>query len=126
MEFSFGDEEKDGPLSLGMHKRGSFYDVVSVEDCRIVDGDFRLILKTALEYFAGYPASRRVTYFHRMRHEGYLRHLLVRKAARTGEILVALVTSSQAPRGGIYGQQGDMGEIRALTEGFCQCLLELQ
>ena len=99
MEFSFGDEEKDGPLSLGMHKRGSFYDVVTVEDCRIVDRDFRLILKTALEYFAGYPAPRRVTYFHRMRHEGYLRHLLVRKASRTGEILVALVTTSQSPWG---------------------------
>jgi 23S rRNA (uracil1939-C5)-methyltransferase len=40
-----------------------------------------------------------VTYFHRMRHEGYLRHLLVRKAARTGEILVALVTTSQSPWG---------------------------
>ena len=24
MEFTFGDEIKDGPLSLGMHKRGSF------------------------------------------------------------------------------------------------------
>lgn len=24
MEFSFGDEVKDGPLALGMHKRGSF------------------------------------------------------------------------------------------------------
>ena len=24
MEFSFGDTEKDGPLALGMHKRGSF------------------------------------------------------------------------------------------------------
>lgn len=99
MEFSFGDEEKDGPLTLGMHKRGSFYDVVTVEDCRIVDGDFRLILKTVLEYFAAYPAPRRVTYFHRMRHEGYLRHLLVRKASRTGEILVALVTTSQSPWG---------------------------
>ncbi len=106
MEFSFGDEEKDGPLSLGMHKRGSFYDVVTVEDCRIVDGDFRLILKTALEYFAGYPAPRRVTYFHRMRHEGYLRHLLVRKAARTGEILVALVTTSQSPWGDCGAPEG--------------------
>ena len=28
MEFSFGDEFKDGPLALGMHKRGSFYDIV--------------------------------------------------------------------------------------------------
>ena len=52
MEFSFGDEVKDGPLALGMHKRGSFYDVVTVEDCRIVDEDYRLILKTVLEYFS--------------------------------------------------------------------------
>ncbi len=99
MEFSFGDDRKDGPLTLGMHKRGSFFDVVTVEDCRIVDEDFRLILKTVREYFAEHPTYGRVSYFHRMRHEGYLRHLLVRKASRTGEILVALVTTSQEPWG---------------------------
>ncbi len=93
MEFSFGDEYKDGPLALGMHKRGSFYDLVTVEDCHIVDADYRLILKTVRDYFA----EREVRFFHRMSHEGYLRHLLVRKASRTGEILVALVTSSQNP-----------------------------
>ena len=27
MEFSFGDAYKDGPLALGMHKRGSFYEI---------------------------------------------------------------------------------------------------
>ncbi len=48
MEFSFGDAYKDGPLALGMHKRGSFYDIVTVEDCRIVDGDFRTILMATL------------------------------------------------------------------------------
>ncbi len=131
MEFSFGDEEKDGPLSLGMHKRGSFYDVVTVEDCRIVDRDFRLILKTALEYFAGHPAPHRVTYFHRMRHEGYLRHLLVRKAARTGEILVALVTTSQDPWGDCGAPEeaaaGAPGEAeRQLIEGFQEKLLDLE
>lgn len=30
-----------------------------------------------------------------MRHEGYLRHLLVRKAQKTGEILIALITTTQ-------------------------------
>ena len=30
-----------------------------------------------------------------MQHTGYLRHLLVRRAVKTGEILVALVTSGQ-------------------------------
>ena len=94
MEFSFGDEVKDGPLALGMHKRGSFYDVVTVGDCRIVDGDYRLILETVRAYFA----ERNVGYYHKLRHEGYLRHLLVRKASRTGEILVALVTTSQGAR----------------------------
>ena len=91
MEFSFGDEYKDGPLALGMHKRGSFYDIVSVRDCRIADGDYRAILSCVLDYFK----QKNSSYFHRMRHEGYLRHLLVRKAQKTGEILVALVTTTQ-------------------------------
>ncbi len=45
MEFSFGDEYKDGPLSLGMHKRGSFYDVVTADGCKIVHADFSLVLE---------------------------------------------------------------------------------
>lgn len=90
MEFSFGDELKDGPLTLGMHKRGSFYDVVTVYDCRIIDNDYRLILESTLNYFSNNNAD----YYHKIRHEGYLRHLLVRKAEKTDEILIDLVTSS--------------------------------
>ena len=91
MEFSFGDEYKDGPLALGMHKRGSFYDIVTVEDCRIVDGDFRAILMATLAYFR----EQEISFYHRLRHTGYLRHLLVRKAVKTGEILVDLITTTQ-------------------------------
>ncbi len=91
MEFSFGDEYKDGPLALGMHKRGSFYDLVTVADCQIVDEDFRTILKATLDYFS----KNNIPYFHRATHKGYLRHLLVRKATKTGEIIVDLVTSTQ-------------------------------
>ncbi|MBQ5851935.1 MAG: 23S rRNA (uracil(1939)-C(5))-methyltransferase RlmD [Lachnospiraceae bacterium] len=91
MEFSFGDEYKDGPLALGMHKRGSFYDIVSVRECRLIDEDYRKILSCVLDFFA----EKNTTYYHRIRHEGYLRHLLVRKAQKTGEILIALVTSTQ-------------------------------
>jgi len=91
MEFSFGDEVKDGPLTLGMHKKGSFYDVVTVDGCQIIDADMRRVLTITLEYFTklGLPYYRKNT------HEGYLRHLLVRKAAKTGQILVDLVTSTQ-------------------------------
>lgn len=91
MEFSFGDEEKDGPLALGMHKRGSFYDIVTTDQCRIVDEDYRKILSCILDYFK----EKKVPFYHKLRHTGYLRHLLVRKGARSGEILVVLVTSSQ-------------------------------
>ena len=91
MEFSFGDEEKDGPLALGMHRRGSFYDIVTVDECQIVDEDYRRILSCVLDYFKG----EGLPFYHKLRHTGYLRHLLVRKGVRTGEILVVLVTSSQ-------------------------------
>lgn len=100
MEFSFGDEVKDGPLALGMHKRGSFYDIVSVTDCQIIDEDYRRILRCVKAYFVGLQEQgTTVSFYHRLRHVGYLRHLLVRKAAKTGEILIALVTTSQMPAG---------------------------
>ena len=91
MEFSFGDEYKDGPLALGMHKRGSFYDIVTVSECQIVDSDYRYILTTVLNYCQ----EQNFSFYHKLRHEGYLRHLLVRKAQKTGEILIALITSTQ-------------------------------
>ena len=91
MEFSFGDEIKDGPLALGMHKRGSFYDIVTVKECRIADSDFRMILTATLQYFQ----QEQIPFYHKMRQEGVLRHLLIRKAAKTKEIMVALVTTTQ-------------------------------
>ena len=98
MEFSFGDEIKDGPLALGMHKRGSFYDIVSVTGCRIVDEDYRRILCCVKAYFTQLQEQGvDISFYHRLRHIGYLRHLLVRKASKTGEILVALVTTTQGP-----------------------------
>lgn len=96
MEFSFGDCEKGGKLTLGMHRRNSFYDIVTTDGCRIIDADMRTILRVTLDYFSG----RSVTYRHKKTQEGYLRHLLVRKAARTGEILVDLVHSGE------YGGDG--------------------
>ena len=91
MEFSFGDAFKDGPLALGMHKRGSFYDIVPVGNCQIIDEDFRLILSSTLDFFT----EKHTTFYHRMKGTGYLRHLLVRKAKKTGEILIDLITTTQ-------------------------------
>lgn len=94
MEFSFGDEVKNGPLALGMHKKGSFHDIVNVPECQLVDSDFRKILSATLTYFT----KENVPFYHKMSHEGYLRHLLVRKGKKTGEILVDLITTSALAR----------------------------
>lgn len=210
MEFSFGDSYKGGPLSLGMHKRGSFHDIVTVDGCKIVDGDFSGILMAALSFFQHYEGFQGckdtknngnfqgnagfqtdaalqnsssiqnidavsqnsrgiknidavlqnprgienidaalqnsrgiknseepekstgfqngqavgtetqggagVPYYHKKSHIGYLRHLLVRKAAKTGEILVDLVTTSQIGR----------EEEERLLAKFCDALLCLK
>ncbi len=115
MEFSFGDAFKDGPLSLGMHKRGSFYDIVTVDHCQIVDDDFRLILQTTLDFMR----EKEVPFYHRMRGEGYVRHLLVRKAVKTGEIMVALITTSQVA--GLGGRNAE-----ELLEEFVSELCKLE
>lgn len=95
MEFTFGDEVVGGPLSLGMHKRGSIYDIVSVSGCRIMDDDYKAILSATLDYFSEQYDRKEITFYHRMKQVGYLRHLLVRKAAFTGDILIDLVTTTQ-------------------------------
>ena len=51
MEFSFGDDHKDGPLTLGLHKKGSTYDVLTASDCKLVHSDMNQILICILEYF---------------------------------------------------------------------------
>ena len=112
MEFSFGDMVKDGPLSLGMHKRGSFHDIVTVTGCKIVDEDYSRILSAVLTYFQ----EKEIPYYHKMRHTGYLRHLLVRKAVKTGEILVDLITTTQ------IAQEGE----RQLLNGFEEALTALK
>ncbi|WP_432665792.1 23S rRNA (uracil(1939)-C(5))-methyltransferase RlmD [Wukongibacter baidiensis] len=91
MEYSFGDEAKGGETTLGMHKRGQFNSVVTVDKCKLVDDDFNNILKSNLEYFR----KRNIPHYINKIHKGYLRHLIVRKGLNTGEMLVVLVTSTQ-------------------------------
>ena len=80
-EFSFGDEVKDGPLSLGLH----------TDDCKLVHKDMTDILTCVREFFREKGAS----YYRKLQHTGYLRHLMLRRGVTSGEILVHLVTTTQ-------------------------------
>lgn len=114
MEFSFGDEVKDGPLTLGLHKKKSFYDIITVSGCKIAPADFDEILKATLSFFREYGLS----YYHKKKKTGYLRHLLCRRGRNTGELLIDLVTSD-------FPEEEGLNEHEILTK-FSDRLLALQ
>ena len=91
MEYTFGDEMKDGPLTLGLHKKGRHIDIMTVDGCLLVDNDFIQILTTTVDYFN----EKELPYYRTVSHKGYLRNLVVRKGVNTKEMMVNIVTSSQ-------------------------------
>lgn len=91
MEYTFGDMEKNGPMTLGMHKKKHFMSIVTVDECQLVHEDFNTILRGVLDF----AASRGYTHYHKKAHKGLMRHLIVRRGIRTGELLVNVVTSSE-------------------------------
>ncbi|WP_294353307.1 23S rRNA (uracil(1939)-C(5))-methyltransferase RlmD [uncultured Clostridium sp.] len=91
MEFTFGDMEKGGELTLGMHIKNKSFGIINVDQCKIVDEDFRKIISLTVEYFR----KQDLPYYRVMKREGYLRHLVIRKAKNTGELMVNLVTTTQ-------------------------------
>ncbi len=91
MEYTFGDEIKNGEMTLGMHKKGRFMSIVTVDECQLVDPDFNIILKAALEFCR----EKGYDHYHKKSHLGLMRNLILRKGEHTGELLLNVVTSSQ-------------------------------
>lgn len=91
MEFTFGDEYKEGPLTLGLHQRGKFFETITVDKCNICHSDFTKILSATLEFFN----NTDLNFYNTRSHIGELRHLIIRRSTTRGELMVNLVTSSQ-------------------------------
>ena len=64
---------------------------MNASGCKIVDNDYSKVIDCIVEY----SREKQVPHYNKNTHEGVLRHLLVRRAVSTRELLVALVTSSQ-------------------------------
>ena len=94
MEFSFGDEWKEGPFALGLHSRGSFHDILNLTDCRLVHKDINIIRNSVRDYFNDFFIEGQIDFNHKMTHRGYLRHLLIRRSSFNREILIALITTT--------------------------------
>jgi 23S rRNA (uracil1939-C5)-methyltransferase len=92
MEFSFGEDE-DGRLVLGLHKRGSWRDVVDVVDCRLASERMnraRLAVADTCRDLGLRP-------FGRDDHVGLLRHLVVREGRSSGDLLINLFVAAPFP-----------------------------
>ena len=106
MEYTFGDEVKDGEMTLGMHKKGRFMSIVTVDECQLVQEDFNKVLRATLDFCVagGYG------FYHKKAHRGLLRNLILRRGVHTGELLVNIVTSSETA----FDDEGYVACLRAL------------
>lgn len=96
MEFSFGNEIKDGPTILGLHKQNSFHDIVEVENCNLMDDNFNKIYIETNNFFKKYELlNKKITFYHKVNHTGYLRNFIIRKSKYTKSIICNLITTSQ-------------------------------
>ena len=79
MEYTFGDLVKDGEMTLGMHKKGHFMSIITVDHCQLVHPDFNKILRATLDFVLekGYPKYNKKT------HAGLMRNLIVRRGVNT-------------------------------------------
>lgn len=89
MEYTFSDEKDGQGLRLGLHRRNKFYELVRTDDCNIVHKDFILIKNFVEDYFR----KINMTFYHKKRRDGYLRHLVIRRTYFTEEILLNLVST---------------------------------
>ncbi len=117
MEFTFGDVCKGGEFALGLHMRESFMNIVNITDCHLVHEDINIVRNTVRDFFNRYYVNGQITFHNNKTHRGYLRHLLIRRAAATGEILAVLVTSSDYPGMKDISRDKSTGEIKAQISG---------
>jgi 23S rRNA (uracil1939-C5)-methyltransferase len=117
LEYSFGARE--GGVALGFHRRGSWSEVVDVEDCRLAS-EANNDARNGVRQWA---RDQGLDAYDRREQAGLLRNLVVREGQRTGELQTRLVTSAgdvprppvdlhtviEGPGGGTDGPTGVLG-----------------
>ena len=95
MEFSFQPEGR-----LGLHRRGRWDEIVDLHTCFLQSPRTAEILNEVREFVR----TAGLTCYDPRTHAGLLRHLIIREGRNTGELLLAVVTST-----------GDFAEANALA-----------
>ncbi len=107
MEFSFGEAD-DGELQLGLHRRGSWREVVETTDCRLAS----VRINRARQAVADAARAIGLRPYGRDHHHGLLRHLVVREGLSSGDLLLNLFVSARFP---------EEAELVARVAADCAC-----
>jgi 23S rRNA (uracil1939-C5)-methyltransferase len=81
-------------VTLGCYARDT-HEVVDQRACLVQDKDLSTIAWTV----RAWVAKSGLSVYSEKKHSGFLRHLLLRKAAGTGEVLLGLITNGEKPPG---------------------------
>jgi 23S rRNA (uracil1939-C5)-methyltransferase len=85
MEFSFGSDQQ-GRLVLGLHRRGSWREVIELDDCWLASER----INTARWAVADACRELGLAPYSQATHEGLVRHLVVREGLASGDLLINL------------------------------------
>jgi len=91
IELSFGTDER-GEMVLGFHKKRSFDRYITVPPCFIADEDFLPLIDCIREF----ALASGLGVYSPHTHEGFWRHIVLRKGKRTGDVLVNIITNKNA------------------------------
>jgi len=128
LEYSFGARAAGAQVALGFHRRGSWAEIVDVDDCKLAS-EANNEARNAVRDWAN---AERLPAYDSGPQTGVLRNLVVRDGRRTGQIQTRLVTSPaqiprppvdlhtviEGPAGGTGGPTGVLG-AEYLTEELC-------
>ena len=88
MEYSFGYGDA-GEIVLGFHLPGRFDVIFDVPTCHLQPEPFDGVLQV----FAQWALENKLTAYDQRRHDGFLRHVVLRHSATTGEWIAVLLTT---------------------------------
>ena len=86
MEFTFAP---DG--SLGLHEQGNFRKIIPLETCYLMSD----VMEKAVLEVADWAKSQQLPGYDKEKHEGLLRHVMVRHATATGEVMLAIFATEE-------------------------------
>ncbi len=94
-EMALSEEQRSKPsdFALGFHRRGYFNKIIDIDYCHLASPATNQVLALTRRFFL----ENRFPAYCTMKHEGFLRNLMIRHAGTTGELMVNLITSWHEP-----------------------------